>query len=179
MKIYKQTFPWRHWIIDDFINSKDVNILSHFCKKCIKNKNVKQSYNPEYLEEPYKTIVQKTIDKMPYTTNLFDSEPARNSEKIYPLGHLAINTAGYSFPPHCDDKTKIWTFVTYVGPLESIGTFVMSNNQQRNKIQIPWQPGRCLVLCGNDNETWHSYESGNNWRATITAYMNTDKNWGK
>jgi len=176
--ITENNLPWKHCIIDDFLNGKEIKSLQKFSKKHIKQYNTKRHYNAVDLPSPQKEILENTIEKMPSIVQNLDYESQRKG-KTYPLGHLAINPAGYSFQPHCDDETKVWTFVTYIGPEESIGTYVMSNPDQTDKIEIPWKPGRCLVFAGNNGETWHSYESGNNWRATITAYMNTDKNWGK
>jgi hypothetical protein len=178
MNIVESNSPWKHWIIDDFLNSKEVKLLQKFSKKHIKQHNTKRHYNAIDLPSPQKEILENAVAKMPRVIRGFDYTSPRKG-KTYPLGHLAINPAGYSFKPHCDDETKVWTFVTYIGPVESIGTYVMSNSDEEGKIEIPWKPGRCLVFAGNNGETWHSYESGNNWRATITAYMNTDKNWGK
>lgn len=179
MKIYQNNFPWTHWIIDNFVEQKDVMLLSNFCQQHIEQNKGKHHYLPEFLPTKLAPILQKTIDKMPTIIKDLNYKSPRKHKRTHALGHLAINTPGYSFQPHCDDETKIWTFVTYIGPYESIGTYVMSSMTQQDKVQIPWKPGRCLVFAGNNGETWHSYESGNNWRATITAYMNTDKNWGK
>jgi len=179
MKIFEQTFPWKHWIVDNFIEKQDVAKLSHVAHKHIQEKNSKFHYTTDTLNEPYKNILETAINKMPAVIKELNYKSPRQHKKIHALGHLAINPAGYSFQPHCDDETKIWTFVTYIGPVKSIGTYVMSDMNNKDKIEIPWKPGRCLIFAGNNGETWHSYESGNNWRATITAYMNTNKNWGK
>ena len=179
MNIVESNLPWKHWIIDDFLNGKEIKLLQKFCRKHIKQHNTKRHYNAIDLPSPQKEILENAIGKMPRVIRGLNYKSPRQHNKIYPLGHLAINTAGYSFQPHCDSETKTWTFVTYVGPVKSIGTHVMLNADEEGKVEIPWKPGRCLVFAGNNGETWHSYESGNNWRATITAYMNTDKNWGK
>lgn len=179
MNIKENNFPWKHWIIDDFLETDQVLQLQNFAKQHIELHNTKMHFNVDYLEEPCKEILQLAINKMPKFIGKVNHKSPRQYDKIYALGHLAVNPAGYSFKPHCDDPTKIWTFVTYIGPETSIGTYVMSNMEEENKVEIEWKPGRCLVFAGNNGETWHSYESGDNWRATITAYMNTDKNWGK
>ena len=179
MKIYENNFPWKHWIIDNFLDDSQVQQLQKKCIAHITKSNTKCHFNIDSLEDPYKKILETAINKMPNVIKELQYESPRNYKDVHALGHLAINTAGYSFQPHCDDETKVWTFVTYIGPNKSIGTHVMSNPDEEGKVEIPWKPGRCLVFAGNNGETWHSYESGNNWRATITAYMNTDKNWGK
>lgn len=178
MNIKESDDPWKHWIVDDFLDNEQVKILQDFSANHIAKHNIKSHFNLDHLPDAQKEVLQIAISKMPRFIRNVDYQAPRKG-KTYPLGHLAVNPAGYSFKPHCDDPTKVWTFVTYIGPETSIGTYVMSNMEQENKLEIPWQPGRCLVFAGNNNETWHSYESGNNWRATITAYMNTDKNWGK
>ena len=179
MKIYKQSFPWKHWIIDEFLPQQDITKLAYIAEKHIQEKNSKFHFTTETLQSPYKEILQTAINKMPSIIKELNYKSPRHYKKIYTLGHLAINPAKYSFQPHCDDETKVWTFVTYIGPKKSIGTYIMSDMNSNDKIEIPWKPGRCLVFAGNNGETWHSYESGNDWRATITAYMNTNKNWGK
>jgi hypothetical protein len=178
MNIKESNHPWKHWIIDDFLEQEQIKVLQDFSKSHIEKHNSKQHYNIDNLPQAQSKILELAIRKMPRLIRKLNYQAPRKG-KTYPLGHLAINPAGYSFKPHCDDPTKIWTFVTYIAPETSIGTYVMSSPDQTDKIEIPWKPGRCLVFAGNNGETWHSYESGNNWRATITAYMNTDKNWGK
>jgi hypothetical protein len=179
MNIKESNKPWKHWIIDDFLDQEQVKILQDFSADHIEKHNMKSHFNSDNLPDKQKEVLQSAIGKMPRFVRNINYQSPREYKKIYALGHLAVNPAGYSFQPHCDDETKVWTFVTYIGPENSIGTYVMSNMDEKNKIEIPWKPGRCLVFAGNNGETWHSYESGNNWRATITAYMNTDKNWGK
>ena len=179
MKIYEQAFPWKHWIIDNFLDKSDVAKLSYVAHKHIQENNSKFHYTVDSLQDPYKQVLSSAIEKMPDVIKNLNYTSPRKYKKIYALGHLAVNPANYSFQPHCDDETKIWTFVTYIGPNKSTGTYVMTDMNENNKIEIPWMPGRCLVFAGNTGETWHSYTSSNDWRATITAYMNTNKNWGK
>ena len=179
MKIYPQTFPWKHWVIDDFIKQHDIVKLQAIAHQHIQEKNVKSHFIPEHLDKWGKQSLQTAIDQMPMIIKDLDHVSPRKHKKLYALGHLAVNTAGYSFKPHCDDEIKVWTFVTYIGPEKSVGTFLMSDINENDKVEIPWKLGRCLVFAGNNNETWHSYESGPNWRSTITAYLTTDPNWGK
>jgi len=176
MNIKESNEPWKHWIIDDFLNQKQVKILQDFSADYIREHNTEKRFELDHLQGKERKVLLSAIKQMPKVVQSFNYQPPRKYKKLYPLGHLAVNPAGFSWHPHTDYITKIWTFVTYIGPVNSIGTYLMSNKAEADKIEIPWKPGRCLVFAGSD-DTWHSYLSGNNWRSTITAYLSSDKDW--
>lgn len=175
MKIYCNQFPWKHWIIDDFIGDRALKYLQDQIEKRavdLPDKPIKSGHFPVDLpDKSSQDIVTKAILQMPEVIEKLLYKAPRHHHDMYTSGELVITSKGYKYPPHCEGQAKVWSFVTYIGPEKSQGTFLMSDSNGSDMVEVPWKPGRCLVMAGEDNITWHSYECKSRYRSTITGFM--------
>lgn len=172
-KRQKYDYPWTHWVANELITDLDLENLILFAHKKISRNNYGLFYNNDNLPGPIKDIFSRyEIAMQDITSDLEQSyKPPRHVANAIPSCHLAIQPQGYQYRPHCDHPSKIWTFVTYISPSESIGTVLMSNSNGKDSITIDWSLGKTLIFAGDNDVTWHSYQSGNQPRITLCGFM--------
>ena len=68
---------------------------------------------------------------------------------------------------------KIWSSVTYITPEENVGT-KMYTEQDKNAFvkEAKWKPNNSFIFCGQQDKTWHSYESDQTQqRITLNIFL--------
>ena len=56
MNITEKISPWKHWVIDDFLELEQIKLLQNFAKSHIEKHNSKQHYNVDNLPQDEQEI---------------------------------------------------------------------------------------------------------------------------
>ena len=162
-----QSHPWPHQVIQNTL-SEDVFLkLKTQCEEKIKSKTDKLVH---ILPEQYKDFgidfYDETLDICKnILENVKDLCKDYPKARTYPtLGvnaHISITPPlPYKFYIHQEGLEKIWSSVTYVTPAKNIGTkMYTSQNEESFVKEAEWKPNNTFIFCGEQNKTWHSYES--------------------
>lgn len=66
----------------------------------------------------------------------------------------------YKFYIHQEGLEKTWSSVTYISPKQNVGTkMYTAQTEDAFKKEADWKPNSTFIFCGQQNKTWHSYES--------------------
>ena len=178
--------PWPHQIIDETLDKDVFEKLQAQCEL--------------HLTRPIKELIQITptqykdygIDFIDETQDicekLYDNMKALHD--VYPnyrhYLNMGINVHISVAPPlpwkfyiHQEGIEKTWSSVTYITPKDNVGTKMYSKQNEKNFVQeAKWKPNSTFILCGQQNKTWHSYESNQTSnRITLNFFiMKTRKN---
>ena len=79
----------------------------------------------------------------------------------------------YKFYIHQEGIEKIWSSVTYITPENNVGTKMYSTQNENALVkEAKWNPNSTFIFCGQENKTWHSYESNQNTnRITFNLFI--------
>jgi|TARA_B100000959_G_C14898301_1_gene589725 hypothetical protein len=159
--------PWPYQIIEETF-SEDVFLkLKNECAKHLKIKTNKLIHiHPSQFQEYGINFYAETVD---ICSNLFDN--VKQLHDVYPeyrkyptLGinaHISITPPlPYKFYIHQEGIEKTWTAVTYITPENNVGTKMYTAQTEDAFVkEAEWKPNSTFVFCGQQNKTWHSYES--------------------
>ena len=172
--------PWPHIIANDYVTDTFAKSLIEFSEEKIKNKEFEKFTFGEYefpqeLQEQYAIYKSTVLSKCDELLNLFPLIRRFNSNTNLKLQTtLVILNQGYTHPIHNERIDKVISIVTYLAPAQGIGTHIYNIDKSYNKT-VEWNPGTTLVFAGVDGITWHSFESGQTYRATLNSFLdNTD-----
>ena len=91
--------------------------------------------------------------------------------------HISITPPlPYKFYIHQEGIEKIWSSVTYITPENNVGTKMYSTQNENALVkEAKWNPNSTFIFCGQENKTWHSYESNQNTNRIffISFYWNS------
>jgi hypothetical protein len=172
--------PWPHIITQDYISEEFLQSLIKYSKDKTDNFEVGrflfEEYNfPQELNEQYAIYKETILNEFNRLKNVFPKHRVFNSNINTRLRTtLCIIPENYTHEIHDERIDKIMSFVTYIAPTQGIGTHIYNTDKSYNKT-IEWKVGSTLVFCGFKEETWHSFESGSNYRVTLNSFIdNTD-----
>lgn len=175
--------PWPHIIVDNYVDQSFIKLLTEFSNEKIKQENLpeftefyfdKETFSQEILDhyEIYKSKLEN--DTRQLQTQFPKIRIFNNNANLELVTYLGIFDKGYVHPKHCDRVDKVISVVTYIAPTHSIGTHLYNTDKSLNKT-VEWIPGDTLIFAGWDGLTWHSYESGTDFRITLNSFLiNTD-----
>lgn len=166
--------PWNHWIRDDIISPVDLTTLTDFCRQRAQEDRwglVQIDAAPADIADIMSRYQQRITD---IAREMHARIPApRHQSDIRATSHVAVQPAGYDYPPHYEHPAKAWSFITYIWPEHSQGTLLMKDESRHDQREIEWRPGRTLIFAGETDRTWHAYASGTDARATLCGFMIT------
>ena len=172
--------PWPHQLIADTF-TKDV--FEKLQKECIENLNFPRTELIQIHPNDYKNYNLNFYD---HTVDICESlmENIKQIHNIYPA-HRKYPTLGinahisvtpplpYKFYIHQEGLEKTWSSVTYVTPESNVGTkMYTAQNENAFVREAEWRPNSTFIFCGEQNKTWHSYESNQNTnRITFNLFI--------
>lgn len=172
--------PWPHQLIADTF-TKDV--FEKLQKECIENLNFPTTELIQIHPNDYKNYNLNFYD---HTVDICESlmENIKQIHNIYPayrkyptLGinaHISVTPPlPYKFYIHQEGLEKTWSSVTYVTPESNVGTkMYTAQNENAFVREAEWRPNSTFIFCGEQNKTWHSYESNQNTnRITFNLFI--------
>jgi hypothetical protein len=159
--------PWPYQLIENTLSDK---IFEKLQRECIENLNFKTEELIQIHPNDYKKynidFYNETVD---ICKNLFDN--VKQLHEIYPayrkyptLGinaHISVTPPlPYKFYIHQEGIEKTWSSVTYITPENNIGTKMYTAQTEDAFVkEAEWKPNSTFIFCGQQNKTWHSYES--------------------
>jgi len=161
-----ETAPWPHQYFANTFPEDSFKKL----RECCENIKIKTT-EPKFIYP--KDFKDYNIDFKEELNSISDAllENARVLCGQYPryrwfqnLGvnaHISITPPlPYKFYIHQEGLEKIWSSVTYVTPEKNVGTKMYTAQNEKAFIkEAVWKPNSTFIFCGEQNKTWHSYES--------------------
>ena len=170
-------YPWPHWVIDNFLDKEDFNIIKKEALDILDTIDVINSPSP--IEKNHGIyIIRKSEDKLwPEIAKKYESKllkfkdagiPIRKYEKLIFKSNITFASPGANYPCHYEVPSKIFATNTYIYPDVSTGTKLYIRDKSYfapiHAETIKWNPNRSCCFIPQDNVTWHSYD--NNLRKT-------------
>ena len=126
-----------------------------------------------YVTKRYLSKADHGIDFYDETLDICDKlyKNSRRLHEAYPsyrtypvLGinvHISVTPPlPYKFYVHQEGIEKTWSSVTYITPEANVGTKMYTEQNESSFIkEAKWKPNSTFIFCGQQNKTWHSYES--------------------
>jgi len=149
-------WPWPHEYHDDLIDNDSIQALQLEARSAIGDKRFGLIYHCDTNLDAYRNLLRCRW-------------PQFADDELHV--HLAVQPAGYCYPPHCDHPDKLQSMITYIYPFNSIGTYLHTDAGASTSHECEWRVGRTLVW-QNMNGRWHSYRSGSDQtRVTLCAFF--------
>tara|TARA_R110002020_G_scaffold34077_3_gene104056 strand:- start:902 stop:1522 length:621 start_codon:yes stop_codon:yes gene_type:complete len=159
--------PWPHQIILDTLGQDTFEKLR---QQCVEKLNFKTTELHHIFPKNYKEhgldFYDETVD---ICTTLLESYKDlcekypnyRTYEKLGINAHISITPPlPYKFHIHQEGLEKIWSAVTYITPTENVGTKMYKKQNENSFVsEAKWIPNSSFIFCGQERQTWHSYES--------------------
>ncbi len=172
--------PWPHQIIQDTFSIETFTKLQKQCEE-------KLNFETKELLHIFPNDFKKWgIDFYDETLDIC-KELLQNAKILcgrypkyrwYPnLGvnaHISVTPPlPYKFYIHQEGIEKIWSSVTYITPENNVGTKMYSTQNENALVkEAKWNPNSTFIFCGQENKTWHSYESNQNTnRITFNLFI--------
>lgn len=172
--------PWAHQIVNDIIDPDLFVLIQQQCQPLLSmaiDSNF-QLYPRDFSK--YGLRFERDLNEI--SNDLLDN--FKTIIKRYPyhrLGlkhivdaHLSITPPKpYTYELHDESPEKVLSIVVYVTPDQNTGTILYTDRNESSYVKsIPWQPNSALVFCGQDNVTWHSYQSDSlSNRVTLNLFV--------
>ena len=185
MSVYKYCMihtPWKHEIIDNFLDQSDFDFLSNvnlntpsltgveFSKnKVWKNKSESAGLPEKFLRSFYNRYFHRCV-------NILRQHAPERAGSVQFMELNVVDTGKhFEFPVHWDSKTKLLSCVVYLQPEHNIGTIMYETKHGDEVSRCDWKQNRCFIFARNSN-TWHSYKSdGVNSRRTLVLNLRGPK----
>ena len=172
--------PWPYQIIEDTLSTYVFAKLKKQCEQQLEIKTDKLIHiHPSQFNDYNIDFYDETVD---ICSKLFDN--VKQLHEVYPeyrkyptLGinaHISITPPlPYKFYIHQEGLEKTWSSVTYITPEINVGTKMYSAQTENAFVkEAEWKPNSTFIFCGQQNKTWHSYESNQNTnRITFNLFI--------
>lgn len=171
--------PWPHQYIEDTLPQEEFNKLKAQCQ----NINVPKDRLVHIFPKDFAEHNIKFYDQIhDISKNILDN--AKELCDQYPnhrwFNNLAVNChisvtppLPYKFYIHMEGLEKIWSSVTYITPEINVGTKMYTHQDEKAFVkEAEWKPNNTFIFCGQQNKTWHSYESDQTQqRITLNLFL--------
>lgn len=173
--------PWPHQIFTETFDNETFTKLKKLCEE--KFLNIKTSKLLHIFPNEFK---KKGIDFYNETLDIC-SKLYKNIKQIqnifpsyreYPVlginAHISITPPlPYKFYIHQEGLEKVWSSVTYITPQTNVGTKMYTTQKEESFVkEAKWKPNSTFIFCGQQEKTWHSYESTQNTnRITFNLFI--------
>ena len=159
--------PWPHQIIEKHIEESQFKILQEDCQQLLNIKTDKLFYvlprdfkkhNINWYDQIYE-ISRKLLDNVKQLVEVYPKYRWWGDHVIH--SYIGVTPPKpYEFKIHYETGAKIWSSVTYVTPATNAGTKLYTENSKDAFVKaVEWKPTSTFNFCGQDNQTWHSYNS--------------------
>jgi len=171
--------PWPHQYIEDTLPQDEFLKLQEQCRNINVPKDKLVAIHPydfadhniKFYDQLY-DISQKCLSNARELCEQYPNHRWYN--KLDVNCHISITPPlPYKFYIHMEGLEKIWSSVTYITPEENVGT-KMYTEQDKNTFvkEAKWKPNNSFIFCGQQDKTWHSYESDQTQqRITLNIFL--------
>ena len=159
--------PWPYQILTDTLSTEVFDKLAMQCKEKFNFPTTELHHIfPKNYAEHNLDFYDETVDicktLLKNYKNLCERYPKhRDYPRIGINAHVSITPPlPYKFHIHQEGLEKIWSSVTYVSPENNVGTKMYSAQTEDAFVkEAKWTPNTTFIFCGQQGQTWHSYES--------------------
>jgi hypothetical protein len=165
-----QTDPWPYQVIENTLSDELFLKLQRECETHLNFATDKLiQIHPDQYADYGINFYDETLDicetLMKHSKDIHGVYP--NYRKYPKLGinaHIGITPPlPYKFYIHQEGLEKTWSSVTYVTPESNVGTKMYTAQDKKAFVkEAKWKPNSTFIFCGQQNKTWHSYESDQN-----------------
>ena len=172
--------PWPYQILNNTLSDSVFAKLEKECKEKF-NFDTSELHHifprnyKEYDFDFYDDTVDICKNLLRNVKNLCEVYPKYRS---YPsLGinaHISVTPPlPYKFHIHQEGLEKVWSSVTYITPKNNVGTKMYSAQTEKRFVkEAEWIPNSTFIFCGQQGQTWHSYESNQTTnRITLNLFI--------
>lgn len=159
--------PWPHQIIEDTLDTITFDKLRKQCEPYL-HKEIKEliqivpaqfkEYGIDFMDET-QDICEKLHGSLKSLHEMYPSYRSYKTEGINV--HISIAPPlPWKFYIHQEGLEKTWSSVTYITPTQNVGTKMYTRQDEDAFVkEARWKPNSTFIFCGQQNKTWHSYES--------------------
>jgi len=164
-----ETYPWPHWVIDDFLDREDYYTVLQEALDIFENIDIHMSPSPIernhgiYIvrEGVFNNLARKYEDLL--RGMLDESLPIREYYDLSVKANLTYAAPGADYPIHYEVPSKILATNTYIWPQMGNGTKLYKSDKSYfapvHAKTIDWEPNRSFCFIPQDDVTWHSYDN--------------------
>jgi len=172
--------PWPHQLIDNTFDDETFSKLRQQCDdKLLKRTDNLLHIFPAHFKDYGIDFYDETLDICDHLyNNLKHIQDVFPEHREYPtLGvnaHISVTPPlPYKFHIHQEGLEKTWSSVTYITPLDNIGTKMYTGDKKEMFVkEAEWRPNSTFIFCGQQGKTWHSYESNQDTnRVTFNLFI--------
>jgi len=175
-----QTDPWPYQLIQNTFDPDDFSKLRRQCEeRLIERTDQLLHIFPHEFNNYGIDFYNETLDICEHLyKNLKQIQDVFPEHREYPtLGvnaHISVTPPlPYKFHIHQEGLEKTWSSVTYITPLDNIGTKMYTGDKKEMFVkEAEWRPNSTFIFCGQQGKTWHSYESNQDTnRVTFNLFI--------
>ena len=171
--------PWPHQIIEDTLPQEEFVKLKDQCLNIDVPKDRLVHIFPKDFADHNITFYDQihNISKMILDNAKVLCDQYPNHRWFNDLAvncHISVTPPlPYKFYIHMEGLEKIWSSVTYITPEINVGTKMYTNQDEKAFVkEAEWKPNNTFIFCGQQNKTWHSYESDQTQqRITLNLFL--------
>ena len=171
--------PWPHQYIEDTLPQEEFNELKAQCQNIdVPKDRLVHIFPKDFADHNIKFYDQiHDISKniLDHAKELCDQYPNhRWFNNLAVNCHISVTPPlPYKFYIHMEGLEKIWSSVTYITPEINVGTKMYTHQDEKAFVkEAEWKPNNTFIFCGQQNKTWHSYESDQTQqRITLNLFL--------
>ena len=159
--------PWPHQIIEDTLPKDTFQKLKQQCEQRFSDKTDKLIHiHPTEFKDYGIDFYDETLDicdkLYKNSKTLHEAYPSYRTYPVLGINvHISVTPPlPYKFYIHQEGIEKTWSSVTYITPEVNVGTKMYAKQNESSFVkEAKWKPNSTFIFCGQQNKTWHSYES--------------------
>ena len=172
--------PWPHKIYDNFLSYERFEELQNLAKQELTYLDMFGFYTRSGHYVRY--VKNDIIPEIDYSFIEEFQQTRLINKPLKKLIHWSIHPEKFSYPPHIDNDSRIFTAVLYIDPKDNIGTVLCKNNSKHvmdhgqptidseYEVEVGWKPNRLFTHCSVNGKTWHRY-SASSQRTTLNVFF--------
>ena len=158
MKLTEVNEPWKHYIVEDFLEDDDFRKLQTFLDT-LPVGQPNDRINLFITDNPEVSVLKEKFEDLLSDINFVSKRPYRIEVEYNSVGQ------DYHYPIHTDAVSKFITLVLYVSPEDGQGTDIYYPDKTFHS-EVKWKENSGLLFERKDN-TLHSYKSTFSSRKTL------------
>ena len=171
--------PWPHQYIEDTLPQDEFLKLQEQCRDIdVPKDRLVHIFPKDFADHKIKFVNQihdiskKLLDNAKVLCDQYPNH--RWFDDLAVNCHISVTPPlPYKFYIHMEGLEKIWSSVTYITPEINVGTKMYTHQDKETFVkEAEWKPNNTFIFCGQQNKTWHSYESNQNTnRITFNLFI--------
>jgi len=165
-----ETIPWKHKVINNIFTDESYKIINeaatHLRNLCVEDKTTSVFINEAIVKY---NISKKAGDLILDSADLIlanlkdimgsNCQNGQFGGSYFIMPKFGITGRKFQYPIHDESIYKIMNLVTYLQPVDSIGTKLYADPEGKTGVtQIEWLPNRSVLFYPQHKKTWHNWQ---------------------